>query len=41
MGTNNTGNLRVIATYDGGADPLTAEAHLYATVQRFVDTPIR
>ncbi|WP_421907374.1 quinohemoprotein amine dehydrogenase subunit alpha [Mameliella sp.] len=41
MGTNNTGNLKVIATYDGGATPLTAEAHLYATVQRFVDTPIR
>ncbi|MBV6637009.1 MAG: quinohemoprotein amine dehydrogenase subunit alpha, partial [Mameliella sp.] len=41
MGTNNTGNLRVIATYAGGAEPLTAEAHLYATVQRFVDTPIR
>lgn len=41
MGTNNTGNLKVIATYEGAAEPLTAEAHLYATVQRFVDTPIR
>ena len=41
MGTNNTGNLRVVATYADGAEPLTAEAHLYATVQRFVDTPIR
>lgn len=41
MGTNNTGNLRVVATYTGQDAPLTAEAHLYATVQRFVDTPIR
>lgn len=37
MGTNNTGDLRVSATHG----ELTAEAHLYATVQRFVDTPIR
>ncbi len=41
MSTNNTGNLKVIATYEGADGPLTAEAHLYATVQRFVDTPIR
>lgn len=41
MQTNNAGNLKVIATVDGGETPLTAEAHLYATVQRFVDAPIR
>ena len=41
MMTNNAGNLKVIATVDAGDAPLTAEAHLYATVQRFVDTPIR
>ncbi|WP_323766914.1 quinohemoprotein amine dehydrogenase subunit alpha [Marinovum sp.] len=41
MSTNNTGNLRVTATYNGVDGPLSAEAHLYATVQRFVDTPIR
>jgi TRAP-type C4-dicarboxylate transport system permease small subunit len=33
--------LKVIATVDAGDAPLTAEAHLYATVQRFVDAPIR
>lgn len=41
MSTNNAGNLKVIATVDAGGEPLTAEAHLYATVQRFVDSPIR
>lgn len=41
MQTNNAGNLKVIATVDTGGAPLTAEAHLYATVQRFVDAPIR
>lgn len=41
MQTNNVGNLKVIATVDAGGEPLTAEAHLYATVQRFVDAPIR
>ncbi|SNT76340.1 quinohemoprotein amine dehydrogenase subunit alpha [Paracoccus seriniphilus] len=41
MKTNNAGNLKVIATVDAGEAPLTAEAHLYATVQRFVDAPIR
>lgn len=39
--TNNAGNLRVVATVTAGDQPLTAEAHLYATVQRFVDAPIR
>ncbi|MDB6176264.1 quinohemoprotein amine dehydrogenase subunit alpha [Paracoccus sp. Z330] len=41
MMTNNAGNLKVIATVEAGDTPLTAEAHLYATVQRFVDAPIR
>ena len=41
MSANNVGNLKVIATVDAGETPLTAEAHLYATVQRFVDAPIR
>lgn len=39
--TNNAGNLKVIATVTAGDKPLTAEAHLYATIQRFVDAPIR
>jgi len=39
--TNNAGNLKVVATVTEGDQPLTAEAHLYATVQRFVDAPIR
>ncbi|MFA5119932.1 quinohemoprotein amine dehydrogenase subunit alpha [Zavarzinia sp.] len=41
MSTNNAGNLKVIATVTEGGKQLTAEAHLYATVQRFVDPPIR
>ncbi|MEF9603450.1 quinohemoprotein amine dehydrogenase subunit alpha, partial [Paracoccus sp. PXZ] len=41
MQTNNAGNLKVIATVTADDQPLTAEAHLYATVQRFVDAPIR
>ncbi|MCK9801389.1 quinohemoprotein amine dehydrogenase subunit alpha [Pseudomonas sp. MAFF 302030] len=41
MSTNNLGNLKVIATVDDDGKPLQGEAHLYVTVQRFVDTPIR
>lgn len=41
MMTNNAGNLKVIATVKDGTTELTGEAHLYATVQRFVDAPIR
>lgn len=41
MSTNNLGNLKVIATVDDNGKPLPGEAHLYVTVQRFVDTPIR
>lgn len=39
--TNNTGNLKVIATVDDQGQQLSGEAHLYATVQRFIDPPIR
>lgn len=41
MSTNNLGNLKIIATVDNDGKPLPGEAHLYVTVQRFVDTPIR
>lgn len=41
MSTNNAGNLSVIATVQDGDQTLEGRAHLYATVQRFVDTPIR
>lgn len=41
MMTNNAGNLKVLATVEDGGRTLTGEAHLYATVQRFVDPPIR
>lgn len=41
MMTNNLGNLKVIATVAEGEQTLTGEAHLYSTVQRFVDAPIR
>ncbi len=39
-GTNNAGDLKVIATYTDGARILTAEAHLIATVQRWNNPPI-
>ncbi len=41
MGTNNTGNLKVIATVKDGDATLEGTGQLYVTVQRFVDTPIR
>ncbi len=41
MSSNNLGNLKVIAEVTEGAQTLTGEAHLYSTVQRFVDAPIR
>ncbi|MDO5706295.1 MAG: quinohemoprotein amine dehydrogenase subunit alpha [Paracoccus sp. (in: a-proteobacteria)] len=41
MRTNNAGNLSVIATVTDGNTTLEGKAHLYATVQRFVDPPIR
>jgi quinohemoprotein amine dehydrogenase len=41
MMANNVGNLKVVATVDDAGRKLTAEAHLYATVQRFVDALIR
>lgn len=40
MSTNNAGNLKVIAAVKEGDRTLEATAHLYATVQRFVDAPI-
>lgn len=39
-GTNNAGDLKVIATYTDGARILTAQAHLIATVQRWNNPPI-
>jgi quinohemoprotein amine dehydrogenase len=39
-GTNNAGNLKVIATVKGGARELTADAHLIVTVQRWINSPI-
>jgi len=41
MSANNVGNLNVVATVKDGDRTHEAKAHLYATVQRFVDTPIR
>jgi quinohemoprotein amine dehydrogenase len=41
MTTNNAGNLWVVAEVEEGGETLEGRAHLYATVQRFVDTPIR
>lgn len=37
MGTNNVGNLKIIGTIAG----IKGEAHLFVTVQRYVDPPIR
>jgi quinohemoprotein amine dehydrogenase len=39
-GTNNAGNLRVIATVEDGARELTGEAQLIVTVQRWIHSPI-
>jgi quinohemoprotein amine dehydrogenase len=39
-GTNNAGNLKVIATVKDGDKTLTAEAHLIVTVQRWIQSPI-
>lgn len=41
MMANNVGNLKVIAEVEDAGRTLQAEAHLYATVQRFVDALIR
>lgn len=41
MSTNNAGNLSVIARVQDGDRTLEGKGRLYATVQRFVDTPIR
>jgi quinohemoprotein amine dehydrogenase len=39
-GTNNVGNLKVIATLKDGERELSAEAHLIVTVQRWIHSPI-
>ena len=39
-GTNNAGNLKVIATVKDGERELTAEAQLIVTVQRWIHSPI-
>lgn len=39
-GTNNAGNLKVIATLKDGERELAAEAHLIVTVQRWIHSPI-
>lgn len=41
MSANNIGDLKVLASVKDGERILLGEAHLYATVQRFVDPPIR
>jgi quinohemoprotein amine dehydrogenase len=41
MGTNNVGNLSVIGTVSDGGAKVSGKAHLFVTVQRFVDPPIR
>jgi quinohemoprotein amine dehydrogenase len=41
MSTNNAGNLSVIGTVSDGGASVSGKAHLFVTVQRFVDPPIR
>jgi quinohemoprotein amine dehydrogenase len=41
FGTNNVGNLRVVATVEDGGQTLTGEGQLLVTVQRWNDPPIR
>lgn len=41
MSTNNAGNLSVIGVVDDGSNKVEGKAHLFVTVQRFVDPPIR
>ena len=40
FGTNNAGNLKVIATYKDGAHTLKADSHMIVTVQKWVNPPI-
>ena len=40
FGTNNAGNLKIIATYKDGAKTLEADSHLIVTVQKWVNPPI-
>jgi quinohemoprotein amine dehydrogenase len=39
--TNNAGNLKVIASWNGGEKPVIGEGHLLVTVQRWNNPPIR
>ncbi|MGD0073729.1 MAG: quinohemoprotein amine dehydrogenase subunit alpha [Candidatus Binataceae bacterium] len=41
FGTNNTGNLKVLARVEDQNKPLSANAQLIVTVQRWVDPPLR
>ncbi len=41
MSTNNVGNLAVIATVDDDGNKVEGGGHLFVTVQRFIDPPIR
>ncbi|MCP4330229.1 MAG: quinohemoprotein amine dehydrogenase subunit alpha [Alphaproteobacteria bacterium] len=41
MSTNNAGNLNVVATVDDDGNPVEGAAHLFVTVQRYIDPPIR
>jgi len=40
FGTNNAGNLKVIATYKDDANTLKADSHMIVTVQKWVNPPI-
>ncbi|WP_052502710.1 quinohemoprotein amine dehydrogenase subunit alpha [Halarcobacter anaerophilus] len=40
FGTNNAGNLKVIATYKDNNETLKADSHLMVTVQKWVNSPI-
>ena len=41
MGTNNVGDLAVIAVVDDAGRAVEGRGHLFVTVQRFIDPPIR
>ena len=41
FGTNNVGDLAVIAVVDDGGSKVEGRGHLFATVQRYIDPPIR
>ena len=41
FGTNNTGDLSVVAKVKDGDREVEGESHLVVTVQRWVDPPVR